>query len=526
MRLLVINWQDARNPRAGGAETHLHEIFARLAARGHPVTVLASGWRGAKQHEIVDGLEIHRVGGRYSYALRAPLYYRRVLRSRPFDLVIEDLNKVPLFVCAWTHRPVVLIAHHLFGNSAFGAAGVPVAAATWALERTLGWAYRRIPVQAVSESTAEDLCRHGFRDQDITVIHNGTTVAHPEFTAYARAAQPTFLYLGRLQAYKRVDLILRAVAALRGRLPSVRLIIAGRGPEERPLRRLARRLGVEHRVTFEGFVTDARKRQLFAMVWANVVTSSKEGWGITVLEAAAAETPTVASCSAGLRDAVRTGTTGILVPHGDVTALADALWRLAENSEYARSLGRAARRLAERSTWDRAADETEAHLSLVAHRVRGAVGNPWRVRRRDQRSPIPLPSNATALVPYGCTWFSETGRWDGWPVRAHVVLGAMDRMGEQPVLALEHVEYIDPTIRAPMTDFEGCVGSVQALDGWPSDPAAFIRAWLHQVLGARWRSPAENGRRNGGRPLLRDRRRRRVDVPFDRRTPVFHNPIQ
>src|SRR5438034_8485802 len=98
MRLLVINWQDPSNPRAGGAEVHLREILRRLVARGHQVTLLASGWPGCEPRETKDGVEIHRVGGRYSFALRAPLYFRRVLASRAFDVVIEDLNKVPLYV--------------------------------------------------------------------------------------------------------------------------------------------------------------------------------------------------------------------------------------------------------------------------------------------------------------------------------------------------------------------------------------------------------------------------------------------
>ena len=216
MRLLVINWQDPSNPRAGGAEVHLREILRRLVARGHQVTLLASGWPGCEPRETTDGVEIHRVGGRYSFALRAPLYFRRVLASRAFDVVIEDLNKVPLYVPTWTALPVVLIAHHLFGSSAFGAASFPVASVTWVLEQTLGLAYRGVPVQTVSESTAEDLCRHGLRDEDITVIHNGVSLDRQTAPPGARASNPTFLYLGRLQAYKRVDLILRAVAKRNG----------------------------------------------------------------------------------------------------------------------------------------------------------------------------------------------------------------------------------------------------------------------------------------------------------------------
>jgi len=70
----VFNWLDRRNPRAGGAEVHLHEAFGRLARWGHRVTLVASGWRGALEREMLDGMKVHRVGGRASSFLRARSY--------------------------------------------------------------------------------------------------------------------------------------------------------------------------------------------------------------------------------------------------------------------------------------------------------------------------------------------------------------------------------------------------------------------------------------------------------------------
>lgn len=489
----MINWQDPANPRAGGAEVHLREIFGRLIARGHRVTLLVSGWPGCPRHEYMDGFEIHRVGDRYSFALQAPLYHRRVLSPRTFDVVIEDLNKVPLYVPVWTERPVVVIAHHLFGGSAFGAAAFPVAAATWFLEQTLGLVYRRVPIQAVSESTAEDLRRHGVRDEYITVIRNGVGIGPQARVARARAAEPTFLYLGRLQAYKRVDLILRAVARLQAQIPSVRLIVAGRGPEEHRLRGLARSLGLGDRVDFAGFVPEASKRELLAEAWANVVMSTKEGWGLTVLEAGAVGTPTVASSAPGLRDAVQDGVTGLLVRPGDVTALADALAQLARDGEYARSLGRAARLLAERSTWEGAAEQTEAHLLAAVDRKGEIAGNPLRVRRRDERARVPLPRNGTGPAPFGWSEFWADGRWGGRRVRIRCVLCAVDRMGREPRLVFDQIECPDATSRSVVGELRNRLAGAGSLDGWPADPVAFITQTLEQRLGGRWQTSRNAG---------------------------------
>ncbi len=329
------------------------------------MTLLASGWHGAAAREEVDGLDVHRVGGRYTFGLAAPWYYRRALRDRGFDLVIEDLNKVPLFTPYWGRFPLVLLVHHLFGRTAFEEASFPLAAATWLLERPLARVYRGVPVEAVSRSTAEDLERRGFRRDRIVVIPNGVDLAWYHPTTESRFERPTLLYLGRLKRYKRVDLVIRALARLRERGVDARLLVAGRGDHEPALRALVSELGLGGAVEMLGFVSEEEKRRLFQKSWVHVLTSPKEGWGITNLEAAACGTPTVASDSPGLRDSVVDGETGFLVPHGDVAALADRLERLITDAGLRQELGRGAREFAERFSWSRAADDTEAHLEQV-----------------------------------------------------------------------------------------------------------------------------------------------------------------
>lgn len=366
----MLNWQDRLNPRAGGAEIHLHEVFGRLARWGHRITLLVSGWPGCARREMVDGMDVHRVGSRYTFSLAAPWYYRRHLRGFGFDAMIEDLNKVPLFTPLWGREPLVLLVHHLFGGTAFAEASPPFAAATWLLERPLGLLYRRVPVQAVSRSTVEDLARRGLDPARMRVIPNGVDLEfYTPDPAVPRFEQPTILYLGRLKRYKRVDLILRAVARLRAGGLSPRVIIAGKGDHAPALRALCDKLGLADIVEMPGFVTEEEKRTLFRRAWVHVLTSPKEGWGITNLEAAACGTPTVASDSPGLRDSVSPGESGFLVPHGDVDALAERLRALLTDPGLRDRLGRSARAFAERFSWDRAARDTEAHLQEILERA-------------------------------------------------------------------------------------------------------------------------------------------------------------
>jgi glycosyltransferase involved in cell wall biosynthesis len=371
MKIHIVNWQDRENPQAGGAEAHLHEIFGRLARRGHKVVLLCSGFDGAPARVLLDGIDVHRVGTRYSFPVSAWPYWRRVLASDTPDVLIEDINKVPLLTPRWGARRTVALVHHLFGATAFTEASLPVAAVVWASERPLGWFYRGLPFQAVSESTRLDLVARGIPASRITVIHNGVDIHTLTPEASTRAPEPRFAYLGRLKRYKQVDLIVQGFAALEH--PSATLHIAGTGDDRPRLEALARSLDLGHRVRFLGFVSEAEKLALLRAAWALVFTSSKEGWGITNLEAAACGTPVIASDSPGLRDSVRHGETGYLVPHGDVAALAGAMRTLADAPELVATLGRRARAFAETFTWDRAARETEAHLALVT----GQEPAPW-----------------------------------------------------------------------------------------------------------------------------------------------------
>ena len=363
MKILVVNWLDRENPQAGGAEVHLHEIFGRLARRGHEVTLLCSGWSGAESRCQLDGMEVHRVGSRYGFGLVAPLYFRRNLQERAYDVIVEDLNKVPVFTPWWSTTTVVLIVHHLFGGTAFQEASIPVATATWILERPVPRVFRDLPVVAVSNSTRDDLVQRGMDPQQITVIPNGVDLdGLTPAPQGERLAEPTLLYLGRLKKYKRVDLILLAVAELQKRGVRCRLIVAGKGDHRGVLESQCRELGLTDTVEFRGYVSEADKLSLLRRSWIHVLTSPKEGWGIIIIEAAACGTPSVASDSPGLRDSVLDGRTGVLVPHGDVGALTDALLRLLGDSPTREDMGGTARSFAEEFGWDVSADRMETLL--------------------------------------------------------------------------------------------------------------------------------------------------------------------
>jgi glycosyltransferase involved in cell wall biosynthesis len=366
VKILLVNWQDIENPQAGGAEIHLHEIFGRLAARGHEVRLLCGGWPDCPPRAMADGIAVYRAGTRHTFPFFAHRYYKRILRSWAADVLVEDINKVPLYTPRWGARRTVALVPHLFGSTAFHELPSPLAAAVWTAEKPLGRAYRDIPFEAISESTADDLAERGIPRGSVEVIHPGIdTVAYTP-NAAERAPRPVFSYLGRLKKYKGVHLVIRAFAAMGA--ADATLEIAGAGDYRGELEALAKSLDLADRVRFLGRISEADKLALLRRSWALVFASPKEGWGITNLEAAACATPVVASNSPGIRESVRDGRTGFLVPHGDVAAMGAAMRRIAESRELVASLGAEAREFAEGFTWENAALETERHLMRVAGR--------------------------------------------------------------------------------------------------------------------------------------------------------------
>jgi glycosyltransferase involved in cell wall biosynthesis len=367
-RVLILNERDPAHPKAGGAEVHVSEIFRRLAARGHAIVQLSSHFRTAPRRELQGGIEVRRLAPLPAYYPLAAWACARATRRGEIDVVVDCLNKLPFLSPAYARAPVLALCHHLFGETAFEQVPWPVAAAVVGVERGIPRIYRRAWFVAISESTRDDLVTRGVDPARIEVQHPGITPprrAPPPLLARGRRVA----YLGRLERYKNVDVLIRAVAALRGRFPEVELAVIGGGSDRTRLEGIAARTGIADRVRFTGFVSEAERDELLAHARVCVCPSSKEGWGLTVIESNALGTPNVASDAPGLRDSVREGETGFLVPVGDVAAFADRIGRLLGDDVLATRMSRQATAWAQRFTWDEAAKRMEAALETARKAV-------------------------------------------------------------------------------------------------------------------------------------------------------------
>jgi glycosyltransferase involved in cell wall biosynthesis len=350
MRILVLNWRDPRNPEAGGAEVHLHEIMKRTVSAGHEVVQVSQAVEGLPPEEEIDGLRVLRHGRRNTFNLTLKPFCKK-LGLKSFDLIVEDLCKLPFYSPRWSDTPVLVIVPHLFGTTAYREVALPLALYVNLLEKLIPRVYGGCRFVAISESTRNDLVRRGIPQKDIDVVPCGidTDVYSP---GPSRPVPGTILYVGRIKRYKGIQYALRAVDILRKRGVECRMTVLGSGDYLGKLRRASEDLGLDDLVSFEGFVPEEDKLRWLRESWVAVFPSEKEGWGLTVIEANACGTPVVASDSEGLRDSVRNGKTGLLVPHGDPGELADALQRILQSPELRSSLSDNALRWAKSFDWE------------------------------------------------------------------------------------------------------------------------------------------------------------------------------
>jgi glycosyltransferase involved in cell wall biosynthesis len=357
VKILVFSWRDLRHPQAGGSEVYLHEQSKFWVEWGSAVDWIVPRFPGAPRTETIDGIGIHRRGGRLSVYARAIGQYRRI--GRP-DVIVDVENGIPFFTPLYAGAPTALVIHHIHTDVWRRELPRPAAELGLFLERRVMPAvYRRRPIVTVSESSAA-MVRELFPDNEIHIVHNGVSAGLRPGT---KSERPEIVFLGRLKRYKSIEVLLEALARLSR--PDLRLHIIGRGDDESRLRRKAGDLGLSN-VHFLGHVDEDRKRELLQRAWLAVNPSAMEGWGITNIEANACGTPVVGSDVPGIRDSILENRSGLLFPYGNVGELAGKIDFLIANAAERARLSREAVDWAARFTWRAAAEKTYALLTSIA----------------------------------------------------------------------------------------------------------------------------------------------------------------
>lgn len=358
LHVLVLADRDWRHPQGGGSGEVLRQQVERWVAWGHRVSIIACGFRGGARLERDGALTIHRVGGRSTVFPQAIVRQAAGLVPAP-DVALEVINGITFLTPAWLRTPAVSLVHHVHREHYVAELGIVGRVAGFGLETLpLATLYRRRRFICVSEASAREVAAHGIPRHQIVVNHNG--IDADLYGPAPRTADPTIVFLGRLKRYKRIPLIFDALEAL----PELRMEIAGDGDYRTELEREASARGLGDRVRFHGFVDRSTRRYLLGSCWANVTASLAEGWCLTVLEAAACGTPSVAIDVGGLSESIVDGQTGVLATDG--RDLPRAIASVVRDPVRRDALGAAALGRARTFNWDATAAVTLNELQAAA----------------------------------------------------------------------------------------------------------------------------------------------------------------
>jgi glycosyltransferase involved in cell wall biosynthesis len=398
-RLLVLNWRDIRHSQAGGAEFYMHEIARRWVATGIRVTWLTARESGAPSLEIVDGITIHRAGGALGvYSWTA---VRLLVASGQYDAVVDCQNGIPFFAPLFTRRrmPVIQVVHHVHQDQFATRFSPAMASLGRFLEDSVSRrVYAGHALAAVSASTRQELRDRLKVRAPIFVVPNGT--ADRSTVAGERSLDPSVAVVNRLVPHKRLDLLLNHLGAVACNVPRLRVHIVGDGPELLRLQRQAVVLGLSETVVFHGYQPDRVRDALLREAWLTVSVSAAEGWGCSVVEAAAFGVPCLGLNVPGIRDSVVHDRTGWLIESGDdvAAAMTRALHQLSDD-RFAAQLAAQCRQWAECFDWDRSA---ELLAGVVTHemqtqRLRQSGMPQARVTRTDLATVVTFPTAAGAV---------------------------------------------------------------------------------------------------------------------------------
>jgi glycosyltransferase involved in cell wall biosynthesis len=387
--IVICNWRDGRHPQAGGAELYCERVAQQLRRRGAQVTLLASRPKGAARSEETSFGRTVRGGGTftvYLYVLWWLLWHRRSV-----DAVIDSQNGIPFFSPLAVRRstPVILLIHHVHQHQF-------MLYFRWPLNRIGQWleknasrrVYRERAICVVSPSSRTEVRRQLRLRGPIFVAACGQD--RPVGSDRVRSERPRIVVVGRVVGHKRFDVLVRAMPAILARCRGAELHVVGDGAQLAELRQLAEATGVADAVHFHGRISDEARDRLLRSAWITVGSSVGEGWGLSMVEAAAAGVPAVGLRVPGLRDSILDGHTGWLVDEVDDlgSAVIDALHRLAD-PRLAAAMEQRCRAWAGRFTWQATADRLFAVLSGESGRLRAGAADSGRAS--DATTLIELP---------------------------------------------------------------------------------------------------------------------------------------
>lgn len=318
-RIHVLAWRDLDDEEAGGSEVHASTIARLWAEAGLQVTMRTSHAPGQPAEAVRDGYRVIRRAGRHLVFPRAAIA-AATGRMGPRDGLVEIWNGMPFLSPLWCRGPRVTWLHHVHAEMWQMMLPAPLATVGNLIERRLAPPlYRSTHVITLSESSRRELVDElGFRSERVSVVPPGID---PRFsTGGERSPTPLVVAVGRLAPVKRFPVLIDHLLALKADHPDLEAVIVGQGEERPAVEARIAAAGATEWIRLPGRLGEQELVELYRRAWLVASASAREGWGMTITEAAACGTPAVVTRIAGHADSVVDGDTGLLAEPADLGA--------------------------------------------------------------------------------------------------------------------------------------------------------------------------------------------------------------
>lgn len=372
MNILLLSWRGPGHPNAGGAEISTHEHAKEWVLRGHNVTLFTSYYKGARKQDQVDGVNIIRRGGQFLGVHWEAFKWYNFTPHPKFDLVIDQFHGIPFFTPLYVKVKKLAFIHEVtkevwrFNQLRFPAS-IIAATLGFLFEPLVFRLYWHIPFMTVSQSTKKDLMEWGIPEQNITVIHNGVKI--PKNMLYKKQILKTVTFLGALAKDKGIEEAIKIFSILQKKYQKdFQYWVVGKADNRylEILKQEVKKMGLAD-IKFWGYVTDRKKFELLAKSHVLINPSIREGWGLTVIEAARMGTPTVAFDVPGLRDSIKDGETGFLSKEFSIESLARKIIYLLDDEKKYTRMSHNAMIWSKNFSWDKA---SKLSMDLIMKIVR------------------------------------------------------------------------------------------------------------------------------------------------------------
>lgn len=325
MKILILNWRDPSNPKSGGAENVLQKYAGYWVSQGHQVWWLANQYRGSKTVDNFSGIHIVRVGPNLSFynvllmLIAYPVFFIlagikvfQLAQREHFDLIIDAVHGLPWYTPLYLRTKIVLFVCEVAGPIWDKMYPFPINMVGNILEKIMYHIYRKCEIRAISRNTRRDILNIN-PNLHVSVLPLGIDIS--KFKSAKKFSFPSAIFVARLVRMKGIETALAAAKHIAQKLPNFKLFIVGSGNAD-----YASKLDHGPYVEYVGRISDLERNNLYARCHFLFHPSYKEGFGLTVLEAAASGTPTIARKGSSMDELIEHSKNGLLFEEDNQTA--------------------------------------------------------------------------------------------------------------------------------------------------------------------------------------------------------------